>query len=322
MTRVLVTRKLTPAVEARLRATYDADLNTDDVPYSADALLSRAAETHALLPTVTDKLDAALIKALPDSVRIISSFGVGIDHIDLEAAAARSIAVTNTPDVLTDATAELALLLILAAARGASAGERLVRAGNWTGWAPTAELGLQVTGKKLGIYGMGRIGQRLAEMARGLSMEIHYHSRKPLDPTLARGATYHPTPDSLAEAVDILSVHCASTPATRNSVNADLIARMGTNAILINTARGDIVDDDDLIRALQTGRLAAAGLDVFRGEPALDPRYRSLENVFLLPHLGSATVETRDAMGHRAIDNLDAFFAGETPPDLVAASTS
>lgn len=313
--RLLVTRRLPAPVEARLSTHFDAKLNADDTPYSPENLIAEASGFDGLLVTPADKITAALINALPASIRIIATFSVGFDHIDLAAAKARGIIVTNTPDVLTDATADIALLLMLGAARGASWGERMVREAQWSSWSPTKPLGLDVSGKRLGILGMGRIGQATAKRARAFGMQIHYFSRKPVASEDALGAIYHETPLALAPHSDFLSIHCASTPETRGLVNAELLARLPKPAVLVNTARGDIVDDDALITALTTGTLAAAGLDVYRNEPNIDPRYRTLTNAFLLPHLGSATRDTRIAMGMRAADNLEAFFGGKEPGD-------
>lgn len=315
--RLLVTRKLPPAVEARASRDYDALLSTEDCLLNRDELAARAAGADGLLVTVTDRVDAALIAALPVSIRIISTFSVGYDHMDIPAATARGVAVTNTPDVLTDATAEIALLLMLGAARGATASISALREGRWAKWSPTGMLGTELTGKRLGILGLGRIGRATASRARAFGMTIHYHSRHRLPPELAAGAVYHADPASLFAVSDILSIHCASTPQTRRLINRDTLDLLPPGAIIVNTARGDIVDDDALIAALKSGRIAAAGLDVFNNEPDLHPEYLALSNAFLLPHLGSATVETRNAMGFRALDNLDAFFAGRTPPDLV-----
>ena len=315
--KLAVTRLLPDRVEARIRETYDARFNPDDTIFDADGLIAHAAGAEGLLACPTDKLNAETISSLPESVRIIATFSVGYDHIDVKAAAARGIAVTNTPDVLTDATADITMLLILGAARGASWGDRMVREGRWSAWKPTGPLGVEVTGKRLGILGMGRIGRAVAKRARGFDMEIHYHGRNRLSPDLEDGAIYQSDLEDFLAQCEFLSINCASTPETRGLIDAKTIAALPDGAILVNSARGDIVDDDALIAALRSGKLAAAGLDVFRGEPDIDPRYRGMENVFLLPHLGSATKETRAAMGHRAVDNLDAFFAGRGPGDVV-----
>jgi lactate dehydrogenase-like 2-hydroxyacid dehydrogenase len=317
--KILVTRKLPEAVETRLQRDYQSDLNESDQIYAQEELIDRAANADALLVTVTDRLDAALIDRLPASIAMIATFSVGYDQIDVSAAKERNIIVSNTPDVLTDATADIALLLMLGAARGAGPGEAAVRQATWRNWAPTGYLGLDVTGKRLGILGMGRIGQAVARRARGFDMEIHYHNRSRLPASQESGARFHDNPESLFNQSDFLSLHAASTPQTRNIINEDSLSQLPDGAVLINTARGDLVDDDALISALKSGKIAAAGLDVYNGEPNLDPRYRTLPNTFLLPHLGSATRETRDAMGFCALDNLDAFFAGQTPPNLINA---
>jgi lactate dehydrogenase-like 2-hydroxyacid dehydrogenase len=313
--RLRVTRRLPALVEARLADRFDARLNADDTPLGPETLIAESEGCDGLLVTPADKITASLINALPASIRIIATFSVGFDHIDIPAAKARGITVTNTPDVLTDATADIALLLMLGAARGASWGERMVREATWSSWSPTKPLGLDVSGKRLGILGMGRIGQATARRARAFGMKIHYFSRKPVAAEDALGAVYHPSPEALAPHSDFLSIHCASTPETRGLVNARLLALLPKPAVLVNTARGDIVDDDALIGALTSGELAAAGLDVYRNEPNIDPRYRTLPNAFLLPHLGSATADTRTAMGMRAADNLEAFFEGKEPGD-------
>jgi lactate dehydrogenase-like 2-hydroxyacid dehydrogenase len=313
--KILVTRRLPQAVEARLDRDFTAFLNADDHAMSPEEIRNKAEVCDGLLITPADKFSAAVIGALPQSVRILATFSVGHDHIDLEAAKTRGLAITNTPDVLTDATADIAMLLILGAARGASWGERMVREGRWKSWSPTAPLGFDVTGKTLGILGMGRIGQALACRARGFDMPIHYFNRRRLGPEQEFGATYHPRLEDMLPLCDFLSINCASTPETRGMIDAELIRRLPDGAIVVNSARGDIVNDDDLIAALQSSKLAAAGLDVFRNEPNIDPRFRALDNVFLLPHLGSATPNTRIAMGMRAIDNLEAFFRNGQPRD-------
>ena len=314
---VLLTRKLPDDVEERAAQLFDARLNPEDKLYSPEALRAAAEGFDGLFITPAEKMAAEHIQKLPDSVRIIATFSVGYDHIDVPAAVARGIAVTNTPDVLTAATADIAMLLMLGAARGASWGERMVREDKWRNWSPTYPLGHDVSGRRLGILGMGRIGQALAHRARAFDMTIHYHGRSRLPPEREQGATYHASLDDMLPHCDVLSVHCASTPETRGIINERAIGLMPANAIVVNTSRGDVVDDEALITALQSGRLAAAGLDVFRNEPDIDPRYRTLDNAFLLPHLGSATRQTRSAMGHRAVDNLEAFFAGNTPGDLL-----
>ena len=315
---IVVCRKVPPAVEERLHQDYQPKLNTDDHVYSTDELMELSRGADALLVCPSEKLTAEVIERLPGSIKIISSFSVGFDHIDVAAAKTRGIVVTNTPDVLNEATAETAILLMLGAARRASEGDRMVRDARWNEWSLSFMVGTQVSGKRLGIIGMGRVGQVMARMARGLGMTIHYHNRHQLDPTLERGAIYHPTLEGLLPQSDFLSLNCPATADTRFLLNRERIDHLPDGAVVINTARGMVVDDNALIAALKSGRVGAAGLDVFNGEPArIHPGYRELDNTFLLPHVGSATRETRDAMGFRALDNLDAVFAGRQPLDRV-----
>lgn len=315
---VLVTRKLPDAVEARLKRDYDPILNPQDTLYSSDEIIERAKGAAAILPCHTEHFSAEVIARLPESVRVIANNSVGYDHVDTEAAKARGLIVTNTPEVLSDATAELTMMLMLGAARRASEGERLVRSREWKDWSPAFMVGTQVTGKRLGIVGMGRVGQTVAKRARGFDMQIHYHNRQRLAPELEQGAVYHPTPEDLMPHCDFLALHCVASPATTGLLNAARIALLPDGAIVVNASRGVVVDDDALIAALQSGKLTAAGLDVYNDEPNIRSEYRQLSNVFLMPHIGSATRETRDAMGFRAIDNLDAVFAGREPGDRVA----
>lgn len=316
--KVVVTRRLPEAVQARLRRDYDAHFNDDDHVYSTDELLELAEGADALLPCHSEILDAEAIARLPGSIEAIANFSVGVDHVDLEAAKSRGIIVTNTPDVLSDATAEIALLLMLGAARRAAEGDRLIRSRQWRSWSPAFMVGIQVTGKALGIVGMGRVGQVVARRARGFDMQIHYHNRRRVPAEAEQGARFHERLETLLEASDVVSLHCPATPATRHLIDAERIARLRPGAILVNTARGALVDDEALLAALRSGSVAAAGLDVFNGEPDIHAGYRELDNTFLLPHIGSATRETRDAMGLRALDNLDAVFAGREPGDRVA----
>ncbi len=314
---VLVTRKLPKAVETRLAQNYTPRFNEADQLYTPEELVIKATGADALLITPREQLTADLVEKLPDSVRAIATFSVGYDHIDLEATRQRGILVTNTPDVLTDATADLTLLLLLGAARHASEGERMIREGAWSGIRPTELLGVQLTGKRLGILGMGRIGQAVAHRARAFNMEIHYCNRKKLPLEVEAGAIFHSNPDDLLLESDFFSLHCPATPETVNFLNAQRIVLLPDGAIVINTARGSLINDDDLIAALKSGKIAAAGLDVYNGEPNIHPTYRSLPNTFLLPHIGSATTETRTKMGFVALDNLDAIFVDKMPPNLV-----
>ena len=316
--KVVVTRKLPEAVQARLRRDYDPHFNADDHVYSSDELIALADGADALMPCHSEHLSGAVIARLPDSVKAIANFSVGVDHVDLDAAKSRGIIVTNTPDVLSDATAEIALLLMLGAARRAAEGDRLIRARQWRLWSPAFMVGTQITGKTLGIIGMGRVGQVTARRARGFDMVIHYHNRRRVPAEIEQGAVYHESVESLMGACDVLSLHCPATPETRNLINAERIELLRPGVILVNTARGALIDDQALQAALRSGRVAAAGLDVYNDEPDIHPGYRELDNTFLLPHIGSATRETRDAMGFRALDNLDAIFAGRAPGDRVA----
>ena len=315
--RVLCTRRMPPNVEARLTRDYDATLNPSDRIYPADDLVARSEGQDAIFCASGDPMTAAVIERLSDRVRVIATYSVGYEHVAVEAAKARGIVVTNTPDVLNDATADIAMLCLLGAARRGAEGDRMVRAGEWTGWHSTMMLGVHVTGKRLGIFGLGRIGRAVARRARGFDMEIHYCNRSRLAPEAEAGAIWHETPESLLAVSDFLSINAPSTPQTRGFLDAERIALLPDGAVVVNTARGEIVDDDALIDALQSGKVAAAGLDVFAGEPNLDPRYRDLDNTFLLPHMGSASLETRDAMGDCCLDNLDAFFAGRPCPNAL-----
>jgi lactate dehydrogenase-like 2-hydroxyacid dehydrogenase len=315
---LLVTRRLPPAIEARAAHDYDARLNATDAPATGADILARAEGASAVLCCPAERLDAATIQALPASVRVIGTFSVGFDHVDLAAARARGIAVVNTPDVLSAATAECAMLLILAAARRAGEGERLVRSGRWNGWAPTQLLGTGVAGRRLGIFGMGRIGRELVPMARGFGMTVHYRDQVRLPPELEQGAIFHDSDDSFLPVCDVLSLHAPGGEGTRHWLNAERIGRLPHGAVVVNAARGTLIDDDALIAALQSGQIAAAGLDVYNNEPRVAAGLLALENVVLLPHLGSATVETRDAMGHLVLDGIDAVLAGREPGNLVA----
>ena len=314
---LLITRKLPAPVEARAAAAYEARFNPADEPLIVEALLRGAADVDGILCTITDRITAEVVAALPARVRVIATFSVGTEHIDLDAAKARGITVTNTPGALTEATADIAFLLLLGAARRAWEGETLLRSGSWRGWAPTQLMGADLYGRRLGIVGMGRIGQAVARRAQGFGMQVHYTGRRPRELSPGVVAEFHGSDRTFLPLCDFLSLHLASTPDTRRWLNATRLAQLPRGAIVVNAARGDLVDDEALIGALRSGQVAAAGLDVFTGEPNLDARYRDLPNSMLLPHLGSATVDTRCAMGFRALDNLDAFFAGNQPPDAL-----
>lgn len=311
---ILVTRRMPEAVEARLRRDYDARLNADDRIYSEAELAAKAAEADAMLICTSEKITPVLLARLPDRLKVISTFSVGYEHIDVAACRARGIMATNTPGAMTEATADIALLLMLGAARRGYEAQQLVRQGQWKGWHATMLLGIDLSGKRLGIYGMGRIGQAVARRARGFGMTIHYYNRSRLPADQEQDATYHSSLESLLKVSDVLSVNAPSTPETRGILNAARIALLPDGAVVVNTARGDMIDDEALIAALHSGKLRAAGLDVFAGEPALNRAYLDLPNAYLLPHVGSATIETRNRMGFMALDNIDAVLQGRPAP--------
>ena len=315
--KVLATRRFPPEIEARLEQDYRATLNEGDRIYPPEDLVAAAREHDAVMCCPSERFSREVLEQVAGSIGIVATFSVGFEHIDVPAARDTGVVVTNTPDVLTDATADTAMLCILAAARRAAEGDRFVRSGGWDRWHTLLMLGIHVTGKRLGILGMGRIGQALARRARGFDMPVHYHNRRRLPPEQEQGATFHADPADLLAVSDFLSINCPSTPETVKFLNAERIEMLPAGAIVVNTARGNIVDDEALIAALRSGRLAAAGLDVFDNEPNLHPGYLDLENVFMLPHLGSATHETRMAMGTTCLDNLAAFFAGRPCPQAL-----
>jgi lactate dehydrogenase-like 2-hydroxyacid dehydrogenase len=317
---VVITRRLPATVEHALAERFDVRLNVDDHPLSADELRAALREADALLCTVTDSLTADVLDVESCRARILANFGVGYNHIDVAAARRLGMVITNTPDVLTDDTADLAIALMLAVAGRMGEGERQVRKGDWTGWRPTHLLGTRVTGKTIGIVGFGRIGQAVARRARlGFGMTVLFASRGAVAEELVAGtgAVQRPLDSLLAEA-DFISLHVPATPETRHLIDARRLGLMQRHAFLINTARGDVVDEDALIEALQAGTIAGAGLDVYQREPSVPEALVALPNAVLLPHLGSATMESRSAMGMRAVENLVAFFEGGTPPDTVA----
>ena len=315
---LLVTRRLPPAVEARAVRDYEARLNPEDVPRGGADIVRLAQGATAILCCPAERLDAATIMALPDTVRVIATFSVGYDHIAVEAAAARDIIVCNTPGVLSVATAETVMLLILAAARRAGEGERLVRSGEWQGWAPTQLVGTQISGKRLGIFGMGRIGREVGRMARAFEMQVHYRDQARLPENLEQGAIFHDTDKTFLPQCQVLSLNAPGDPSTRHWLNAERIALLPKGAIVVNAARGTLMDDTALIAALQNGHVGYAGLDVYDGEPMVHRGYLGLQNVVLLPHLGSATAETRIAMGFLALDGIDAVLAGRAPSNSVS----
>jgi lactate dehydrogenase-like 2-hydroxyacid dehydrogenase len=319
--RVVVTRRLPASVEAKLTELFDAHLNAEDQQLTTAQLAEAMRTADALLPTVTDQIGADMLRATPRRARILANFGVGYNNIDIAAARANGIVVTNTPDVLTDCTADIAMALLLAVARRIGEGERHVRSGSWEGWRPTHMLGAKVSGKALGIVGLGRIGRAVAKRAHhGFGMRILFYEPMPVpDSEVAElEADRRETLDGLLADSDFVSLHCPATPETHHLIDAARLAVMKPGAFLVNSARGDVVDEGALVDALRAGVIAGAGLDVYEGEPAVTPALCNMENVVLLPHLGSATSETRIAMGERALGNLVAFFGGEPPPDRVA----
>jgi len=317
--RVHVTRHLLPQVEARMRELFDVVLNVEDRALSRDEMVAAMRDCDVLVPTVTDRIDAEMLEEAGDRLGLIANFGAGVDHIDLTAARARKVMVTNTPGVFTDDTADLTMMLILSVPRRLGEGSRLVRDGNWTGWSPTSMLGHCIGGKRLGLVGMGRIGQAVAHRARAFGLEIVYHNRSRLAPAIENmfGAKYEPDLDRLFAEADIISLHAPAGSSTRHLVNAERIAKMKRGSYLINTARGHLIDEDALIAALQSGQIAGAGLDVFANEPQVDPRLIALPNVITLPHLGSATVEGRGNAGEKIIANIRFWVDGHRPPDQV-----
>jgi len=317
---IAVTRKLPDSVETRMRELFDARLNASDAAMDAAALKAAAAGCVVLVPTITDEIDAGIIQAGAEAgLKMIANFGAGVEHIDLKAAQAAGIVVSNTPGVLTEDTADMAMLMVLAVARRLSEGERVMRAGRFRGWAPTWMMGRSLRGKRLGVIGMGRIGQALARRARAFDMQIHYHNRKPVSAAIesALEATYWDDLGEMLARTDVISVNCPSTPATRGLLNAAMLDRIGDHAYLVNTARGDIIDEAALAERLADGRIAGAALDVYENEPEAHPTLMGLENALLVPHLGSATLESRTAMGEKVLINIKAFLDDHAPPDRV-----
>lgn len=317
--RIVVTRRLPETVERRLNHGFAARLNSDDHPFSPDELRQALAEADGILCTITDRIDQAVLAVEPLRARILANFGVGYGHIDVGFARSRGLLVSNTPGVLTAATADLAFGLVLMLARRLGEGERELRRGAWTGWRPTHLMGSDVSGQVLGIIGLGRIGRAMAQRAsRGFEMRVLSYTPRPVpEPEARRLGVEQVSLERVLQESDFVSLHCPATPATRHLINRERLRRMQRSAFLINTARGDIVDETALVEALETGTIAGAGLDVFEREPVVDPRLLAMENVVLLPHLGSATESTRTAMGMKAVDNLEAFFGGGEVRDLV-----
>ena len=316
---VIITRKLPDSVEAQLCKLFDVRLNKDDHVFSREELVSAAKEADVLVSTVSDQLTAEILSSAENNLKLIANYGVGVDHIDLIAARNRLITVTNTPGVLTDDTADMAMVLLLATARRLSEGEQKLRNDNWKGWAPTGMLGTRLAGKKLGIIGMGRIGQAVARRAMAFGLSTHYHNRSPIDKKIENNldATYWKSLDQMLTQMDFISLNCPHTPQTHHLISARRLKLLKKHAIIINTARGDVIDEQALISALQAGDIKGAGLDVFENEPAVDKRLFKLKNVVVAPHMGSATTEARAAMGEKVLINIKTFVDGHSPPDRV-----
>ncbi len=319
---VVVTRRLPQVVETRMSELFDVELREDDAPMSRDALVAAMQRTDVLVPTITDTIDQGVLAQAGDRLKLIASFGAGVDHIDVATARQRGILVSNTPGAVTEDTADMTLALILAVTRRMPEGLALMQAGRWTGWAPTALLGGRVGGRRLGILGMGRIGQAVARRAKAFGMQIHYHNRKRLRPEIETEleATYWESLDQMVSRMDVISVNCPHTPSTFHLMNARRLKLMKPSAVIVNTSRGEVIDENALTRMLRTGEIAGAGLDVFEHGTDINPRLRELHNVVLLPHMGSATLEGRVEQGEKVIINIKTFADGHRPPDLVVSS--
>ena len=317
--KIILTRKLPDASETRMRELFDAELNADDRPFSSEELVEAVRRADVLVPTVTDKIDAALLEQAGPQLKLIASFGAGFDHIDIVAAKAKNIMVTNTPGVLSEDTADVTMALILSVPRRLATGDRLAKSGTWSGWSPTGMLGHRINGKRLGIVGMGQIGQAIARRARAFGMSIHYHNRNRVLEAVENEleATYWDDLPQMLRRMDIVSVNCPYSAATKNLLSREMLGLLPSHAYLVNTSRGGIVDQEALAEMLAMGRLAGAGLDVYEDEPHIPQALRDLENVVLLPHIGSATIEGRHAMGDKVIINIQTFLDGHTPPDRV-----
>lgn len=320
--KVIVTRRLPEPVETRMRELFDVELNETDAKMDADALADAISRADILVPTLGDAIDQKMLARAGDNLRLIANYGAGFDHIDVQTALQRGIMVSNTPGVLTDDTADMAMAMILAVPRRLREGTMLMQQGEWDGWSPTALMGHRIGGKRLGILGMGRIGQAVAKRAQAFGMQVHYHNRKRLhaDTEAALEATYWESLDQMLARVDILSIHCPHTPGTFHLLNARRLKLMKPTAYIINTARGEIVDENALTRMLRAGELAGAGLDVYEQSNEINPRLKGLDNVLLLPHMGSATLEGRIEMGEKVIINIKTFADGHRPPDQVVPS--
>lgn len=316
---VVVTRKLPDAIETRMMELFDVRLNLDDTPMSASDLAEAVKTADVLVPTVTDRIDAKILSQSGPNLRLIANYGAGVDHIDLATARQRGVTITNTPDVLTEDTADMTMALLLAVPRRLTEGERQLRNGDWPGWSPTWMLGHRIYGKRLGIIGMGRIGQAVARRARGFGLSIHYHNRRQVPESVENEleATYWESLDQMLARMDFVSVNCPHTPATYHLLSARRLKLLRENAVIVNTARGEIIDENALTRMLSNGEIAGAGLDVFEHEPAVNPKLLALDNVVLLPHMGSATHEGRNDMGEKVLINIKTFVDGHAPPDRV-----
>ncbi len=322
---VVVTRRLPDTIETRMRELFNAALNIDDRAMTKDELIEAVKTAQVLVPTVTDEIDADVIAAAGEQLKLIANFGNGVDHIDIAAAQAKGIAITNTSGVLTDDTADMTMALILAVSRRIAEGARVIPDGNFHGWSPTWMLGHRITGKRLGIVGMGRIGQALARRAKAFGLQVHYHNRRPVAAAVEQEleATYWDSLDQMLARMDIVSVNCPHTPATYHLLSARRLKLLKRDAILVNTARGEIIDESSLVKMLEAGELAGAGLDVFEHEPAISPRMLKLakqNRILVMPHMGSATIEGRIEMGEKVIINIRTFMDGHRPPDRVIAS--
>ena len=316
---VVVTRRLPEAVETRLKELFDVELRETDAKMTREDLIAAMERADVLVPCITDQIDAAMLARAGEQMKLIANFGAGIDHIDIESARKRGILVANTPGVMTEDTADMAMALMLAVLRRIPEGQALMQAGRWEGWSPTAFLGGRISGKRIGILGMGRIGQALAMRARAFGMQVHYHNRKRLRPEIEQSleATYWESLDQMVSRMDVLSINCPHTPSTFHLMNARRIKLMKPTAVIVNTSRGEVIDENALTRGLRSGELGGAGLDVFEHGHEINPRLRELPNVVLLPHMGSATKEGRIEMGEKVLLNIKTFADGHRPPDLV-----
>ncbi|PPB79920.1 glyoxylate reductase [Albidovulum inexpectatum] len=316
---VVVTRRLPEAVETRMKELFDVELNETDAPMDRETFASAMRRADVLVPCITDRIDGTMLAQAGDRLKLIANYGAGVDHIDVHSARQRGILVTNTPGVVTDDTADMTMALILAVTRRIPEGLSLMQSGDWKGWAPTALMGMRLTGRRIGILGMGRIGQAVARRARAFGMQVHYHNRRRLRPEIEAEleATWWESLDQMVSRVDVLSINCPHTPATYHLMNARRLRLMKKTAVIVNTSRGEVIDENALTRMLRAGEIAGAGLDVFEGRHEVNPRLRALPNVVLLPHMGSATLDGRIEMGEKVLINIKTFADGHRPPDLV-----